>query len=227
MSNPHVSPALFLRQSRITDLSKDKATFKVPQKSGCTETIQILSNIAFDSFKFRLAEAMDISVNRLNVAYTLSTWPQKESPAALSKVSHLVGLWETLAKEKDRLENVRRKGNNAKDLFVKIKDLNDAKGGKAKGGKAKGKDKKVSRALTESDVLTHKHGHRPKSRITLRKAVTRRRTARAAMNNPRLQRRSLLNGLWNSIPSSSAIGKGRRCVISESAGRRSIWIQEK
>ncbi len=42
-----------------------------------------------------------------------------------------------------------------------------------RGGKAKGKDKKVSHALSESNVLTHKHRHRPKRRITLRKAVTR------------------------------------------------------
>ncbi len=81
-------------------------------------------------------------MNRLNVAYMLSTWPQKESPAALSKVSHLVGLWEILAKEKDRLENARRKGNNAKDLFVKIKDLNDTKGGTRRGGRRRGKIKR-------------------------------------------------------------------------------------
>ncbi len=42
------------------------------------------------------------------------------------------------------------------------RDLNDTKGWEREGGEGEGEDKKVSRALTESDVLTHKHGHRPK-----------------------------------------------------------------
>ncbi|KLO05229.1 hypothetical protein SCHPADRAFT_947091 [Schizopora paradoxa] len=108
--------------------------FKVPQKNGCLDTLEIPSRVSFDTFKFRIAEGMDVSVKKLNIGYTLSTWPQKEMPFALSKVSHLVGLFETVEKERLRLEKAAKKGNNAKDLFVKIKDLNDSKGGKGKSG---------------------------------------------------------------------------------------------
>lgn len=80
---------------------------------------------------------MDVSVKKLNIGFTLSTWPMKEMPSALSKISHLVGLFETVEKERLRLEKVAKKGNNTKELFVKIKDLNDAKGGKGKGNAAK------------------------------------------------------------------------------------------
>ncbi|KLO04239.1 hypothetical protein SCHPADRAFT_947857 [Schizopora paradoxa] len=118
--------------------------FKVPQKNGCLDTVEIPSSISYDSFKFKIAEGMDISVKKLNIGYTLSTWPQKEMPFSLSKVSHLVGLFETVEKERVRLEKAAKKGNNAKDLFVKIKDLNEQKGGKGKGGTAKkGKSKAV------------------------------------------------------------------------------------
>ncbi len=99
------------------------------------------SNVSYDNFKHLLAEFMDISVKRLNVGYTLSTWRANDPPSVLSKVSHLVGLFDAVAKEKDRLDKAKRKGNNTKDLFVMIKDLNDVKGTKAKGV---GKKSKVS-----------------------------------------------------------------------------------
>ncbi len=189
----------FLRQLWITDLSEDTIVFKVPQKNGCTETIEIPSTTSFESFKFRLAEIMDISVNKLNVGYTLSTWALKELPAALSKVSHLVGLLETLAKEKDRLEKAKKKGNNVRDLFVKIKDLNDAKG-----GRAKAKGKKVSPSLSfEIDVLTHKHRLRVRRQIASRRAAA---TVRAATKILRLQRSYPPLGLLNSTLRSSVIG---------------------
>lgn len=84
---------------------------------------------------------MDISAKKLNVGYTLSTWPAKEPPSILSKVSHLVGLFEEITKEKARLEKARKKGNGTKELYVKIRDLNDTKGTKSK---AAGKNTKVS-----------------------------------------------------------------------------------
>ncbi len=78
---------------------------------------------------------MDVSVKKLNIGYTLSTWTLKEPPSLLTKDSHLATLYETLAKEKERLAKAAKKGNNAKELFVKIKDLTDPKAaGTAKGG---------------------------------------------------------------------------------------------
>ncbi|KLO04145.1 hypothetical protein SCHPADRAFT_947930, partial [Schizopora paradoxa] len=128
--------------------------FKVPQKNGCLDTVEIPSNISYDSFKFKIAEGMDISVKKLNIGYTLSTWPQKEMPFSLSKVSHLVGLFETVEKERLRLEKATKKGNNAKDLFVKIKDLNETKATKGKGNsakKAKGKPVEEKEDVSNSD----------------------------------------------------------------------------
>ncbi len=97
------------------------------------ESIDIPTNTSFDSFNFKIAEGMDISVKKLNIAYTLSTWTAKEPPSLLSKVSHLAGLFEEISKEQCRLRRRRRKGNNAKELFVKIKDLNEQKGSKREG----------------------------------------------------------------------------------------------
>ncbi len=80
-----------------------------------------------------IAEGMDISVNKLNIGYTLSTWALKEPPTLLSKASHLAGLFDALKKEMTRMDKAKKKGNNTKDLFVKIRDLNEANTKKAKG----------------------------------------------------------------------------------------------
>ncbi len=88
---------------------------------------------------------MDISVNKLNVAYALSTWKSSDSPAVLKKVSHLVGLFDEVKKERARLRKAEKKGNNAKDLFVKIRDLNDVKVVKSKGAAKKSKVSLVHR----------------------------------------------------------------------------------
>ncbi len=89
---------------------------------------------------------MDISVNKLNVAYALSTWKSSDSPAVLKKVSHLVGLFLTRSRRRGaRLRKAEKKGNNAKDLFVKIRDLNDVKVVKSKGAAKKSKVSLVHR----------------------------------------------------------------------------------
>lgn len=113
----------------------DAFVFKVPQKNGAVDSIGIAANTSFERFKFKIAEGMDVSVNRLNIGYTLSTWPAKEPPSLLSKATHLAGLFEALGKESLRLTKVAKKGNNTKELFVKIKDLSDPKGGKGKAAK--------------------------------------------------------------------------------------------
>ncbi len=59
--------------------NEDMVVFKVPQRNGCVDNIDIPSNISFEGFKFRIVENMDISVNKLNIGYTLSTWMAKES----------------------------------------------------------------------------------------------------------------------------------------------------
>ncbi len=63
---------------------------------------------------------MDISVNKLNVAYALSTWKSSDSPAVLKKVSHLVGLFDEVKKEEGAVaqggkERQQRKGPVRKD----------------------------------------------------------------------------------------------------------------
>lgn len=120
--------------------SKVTISFKVPQPNGCVDSIEIDSNIPYDNFRHRLSESMDISARKLNIGYTLSTWLVKEPLSVLSKVSHLVGLFENVLKEEARLKKARKKGNNTKELYVKIKDLNETKGAKSK---ATGKKSKV------------------------------------------------------------------------------------
>ncbi len=116
----------------LADNLKDTVVFKVPVSNDCVESIDIRSDTSFETFRHLIAQGMDISVKRLNIGYTLSTWTAKDPAAVLSKVSHLVGLFEAISKERVRLDKAKRKGNNVKDLYVKIKDLNSAKSTKNK-----------------------------------------------------------------------------------------------
>ncbi len=118
------------------------------------DKVEINSDVTFESFKFVIAEGMDISVNKLNIGYTLSTWALKEPPTLLAKASHLAGLFDTLKKEMVRMDKAKKKGNNTKDLFVKIKDLSEANTKKAKGSA-----KKVSPHLLRIICLYYAHLH--------------------------------------------------------------------
>ncbi len=70
-------------------------------------SIEVRTDTSFETFKYLLAQNMDISVNRLNIGYTLSTWAAKEPTVVLSKVSHLVGLFEAVSKEMVRLDKAK------------------------------------------------------------------------------------------------------------------------
>ncbi len=163
---------------------------------------------------------MDVSVKKLNIGYTLSTWAMKEMPCSLSKISHLVGLFKTVEKERVRLEKAAKKGNNTKDLFVKIKDLNDAKGGKGKPNQGK----KVS--TTFSHILLVAHQLRARRASPLKRAPMMRGTATATQRNPKPRRSFLQPGPSSWTTSSSAIGWGRTCASTGNAGRSSRQIQE-
>ncbi len=136
------------------DLPEAKVTmvFKVPTDDGCVTNVEINSNITYENFRYRIAESMEVPVGQMNVAYTLSTWGAKEDPSVLKSVAHLVGLWDDVKKERERLEKARRKGNNAKELYVKIKDLNASNGAKPSGG---GKNKKVIRLHSQRETADH------------------------------------------------------------------------
>lgn len=105
----------------------------MPKKNGRVDIVDIELNITFERFRFLVAEGMDISLKKLDIAYTLSTWALREEPTSLNSATNLVGLFKTLKNKCNHLDKARKKGNNAKDLFVRIKNLRNAKPPKKKG----------------------------------------------------------------------------------------------
>ncbi len=122
-----------------------KVTFKVPV-DGCMDDVIVQNNITFEDFQFKIASGMDMSVRKLNIGYTLSTWPQSRTAELLNKALHLVKIFGAIDEENQRLSAAKKKGNNPqKKLYVNIKDLNDMKPVKGKKGtkSTKGGNSKV------------------------------------------------------------------------------------
>lgn len=90
----------------------------------CTDTVTISSDQGFTSFKYQIAEAMDLPSSTLSIAYKYSTETKSELPHALSTAMHYMKMVE---KAKEIIKEQAKGRGKKKQLVIKITNLAAAK----------------------------------------------------------------------------------------------------